>query len=96
MYDNDILYFTPPTDKEFDELKEKAVEVWEAYDDIFWYTRKKIKEVKELQNIGYNFMTIFGMFDLKHQELLIRSLSQETFEEIKKRLAECESTLMLI
>lgn len=36
------LYYTPPTEKQFNELKEKAIEVWNTYDNEYgqWVSLK--------------------------------------------------------
>lgn len=73
------LYYTPPEDELFNEVKQKAMELWKIVDtdnDKFGYATEKINQIKDLENIGDNFMYIVAMFDLGNQRLLAQSLSE--------------------
>ena len=82
------LYYTPPSDKCFEELKEKAIEIWKTYDDTYKYATGKINRIKDIKNIQDNFMYILAMFDHINQRKVISKLSNETKEAIRIRLID--------
>ena len=82
------LYYTPPTDEQFNELKEKAIEVWRTYDNEFGYVDEKVGRIKDIQNIQDNFMYMVAMFDATNQGILAGKLSKETREAVKARMPE--------
>lgn len=82
----DNLYYTPPTDEAFNELKEKAIEIWNTYDDRFGYASEKINAIKDIKNIGDNFMYMVAMFDGDNQAKLARKLSKNTCEAVNERM----------
>lgn len=71
------LYYTPPSDEIFEEVRAKAMIVWERYDDDFGYVTKKKDQIKDLQNIRDNFMFIVAMFDIHNQAILSSMLTDE-------------------
>jgi hypothetical protein len=80
------LYYTPPTKKQFNELKEKAIEIWRGYDDTHGYASEKINKIKDLENVGDNFMFMVAMFDFPNQQKLAAKLSEGTKKAVAKRL----------
>ena len=82
------LYFTPPPQEQFDEVKARAINIWSSYDDSYGYASEKIAKVKEIENVGDNFMCIVAMFDLPNQLMLSNMLSEKTNKEISDRLIE--------
>lgn len=80
------LYYTAPRDNQFEEVKEKAIEIWKTYDDSYGYSSGKINQIKDLKNIRDNFMFIVSMFDCENQRKLFNKLSIETASEISKRI----------
>lgn len=79
------LYYTPPTDEQFNELKEGAMELWKEVDtdnDKFGYASGKIGRIKDIQNVGDNFMYMVAMFDQGNQVLLSRKLTDETKQAV--------------
>jgi|LakMenE18May11ns_1017448.scaffolds.fasta_scaffold9843321_3 hypothetical protein len=80
------LYYTPPEQALFDELKEKCIEIWQTYDDTYNYATNKIDQLKGLHNISGNFVDMFAMFDIGNQEILAEKLSEECSTAIKDRL----------
>lgn len=82
------LYYTPPTDKEFNELKEKAIEIWQGYDDTYRYATEKINAIKDIENIEDNFMYMVAMFDIVNQEKLAKKLSPETKKAVRDRMID--------
>lgn len=84
------LYYTPPTDTQFVELKEKAIELWKAVDkdnDRFGYASEKINRIKDLANISDNFMMMVAMFDMGNQLSLAGSLTKETRQAVADRMS---------
>ena len=82
------LYYTPPTQALFDELKEKCIEIWQTYDDTYHYVTNKVNHLKGLHNISGNFMDMIGMFDMMNQEILAEKLSEECSTAIRERMLE--------
>ncbi len=82
------LYYTPPTDEEFEELKEKAIKVWEPMGSEPSYAQGKIGKIEDMKNIGDNFMYIVAMFDYKNQEKLSEKLSQKTKKAVRDRMID--------
>ena len=82
------LYYIPPSQEIFDEMKREAIKLWNTYDNTFWYATEKIDRIKDIQNISDNFMYILAMFDSNNQQIIKNFVSKECLEEIKKRLYE--------
>lgn len=85
------LYYTPPDSKLFDELKSKAMELWKIVDtdnDKYGYATEKISQIKDLQNVGDNFMYIVAMFDSGNQRLLAGLIDDETKLSVRKRMID--------
>ena len=82
------LYYTPPTDKQFNELKEKAIEIWLGYDDTYGYASEKINAIKDIKNIQDNFMYMVAMFDIHNQAKLAWLLSPEARKAVIERLKD--------
>ena len=82
------LYYTPPTNEQFNELKEKAIEVWKKYDNKHGYVDEKVNSIKDIQNVGDNFMYILSMYDIFNQKKVISKLSNETKKAIRIRMID--------
>lgn len=82
------LYYTPPTDERFNELKEKAIEVWTELDSHPDYLEEKVGRIKDMKNIEDNFMYMVAMFDHINQAKLANKLSSEAREEVKIRMID--------
>lgn len=80
------LYYTPPSQKTFEDLKKHAIELWGTYDNKYGYVDKKVGAIKDIENVSDNFMFIFAMFDVFNQEILLEKVSKKTREELHKRL----------
>jgi hypothetical protein len=83
------LYYIPPAEECFNELKEKAIEIWESYRkgaETHSYVDSKVKQLNKLQNYSDNFMYIYAMFDSVNQSILLDKVSDRTRQEIIKRL----------
>jgi len=82
------LYYTPPTDEQFNELKEKAIELWSTMGDEPSYSQEKIARIKDIKNVGDNFMYIVAMFDQNNQRLLSDKLENETRGAVAERIKD--------
>lgn len=85
------LYYTAPKDESFNELKEKAIELWKEVDsdnDKFGYASSKINKIKDIKNISDNFMYMVAMFDIYNQKKLADKLSKETRIEVRNRMVD--------
>ena len=80
------LYYIPPEDKIFNEVKEEAIKIWGSYDDTYGYASEKIGRIKDIENIKDNFMYIVAMFDSNNQNKLMQNISFEAQQAIKERL----------
>jgi len=82
------LYYTPPTNDQFNELKEKAIEIWQTYDNTYGYADEKVNRIKDIKNIGDNFMYMVAMFDIVNQKKLAEKMSEETKKAVKDRMID--------
>ena len=82
------LYYTPPTEEIFNELKLVAIELWRTYDDEFGYATEKINKIKDIQNVQDNFMYMVAMFDIGNQTRLSFMLSNNTAKAIRERMID--------
>lgn len=82
------LYYTAPSDEQFNELKEKAIEIWSTIGDEPRYSREKIGRIKDIQNIKDNFMYMVAMFDIHNQRLLASKLKPETRKSVRERMVD--------
>lgn len=70
-----MSYYDAPSDEVFNEIKEKAIEIWRTYDDTYGYATEKITQVERITNIKDNWGYIVGMFDSDNQNILLSKLS---------------------
>jgi len=82
------LYYTPPTDEQFNELKEKAIEIWSTMGDEPSYSQGKIGRIKDIENVGDNFMYMVAMFDQNNQKKLSEKLENETRGAVAERIKD--------
>jgi len=85
------LYYTAPSDKLFNEIKEAAMELWKEVDtdnDKYGYATEKINRIKDIANVSDNFMFIVAMFDVGNQAKLANKLSEETKKEVRIRMID--------
>ncbi len=82
------LYYTPPTKEQFNELKEKAIGIWNSYDNEFGYVDEKVNSIKDIKNIQDNFMYMVAMFDTVNQRNLADKLSDETRQAVRERIID--------
>jgi hypothetical protein len=87
------LYYTPPSNKIFKEVKLRAIEIWKKYDNTYGYADEKINRIKDMKNIEDNMMYIVAMFDLSNQIKLINKLSIDARNAIKERMLDGSQNL---
>lgn len=77
-------YYEPPSDRAFNEIKDKAIELWSNpnYNYHWMYVSEKVDHIKPLENIKDNYAHIIAMFDNEKQVVLIGLLSNETRQEL--------------
>lgn len=80
------LYYTPPSDEQFNEVRQKAVELWLTIGDEPSYAEEKISRIKNIANVGDNFMYMIAMFDINNQRKLAEKLSNETRGAVAERI----------
>ena len=80
------LYYTPPEQEMFDEMKKLAIDIRNTYDNTYWYASDKIDRIKDLENIRDNFMYIFAMFDIHNQKKLVSNASWDLLARLFERL----------
>lgn len=79
------LFYTPPKDECFDELRKICILFWRAFDEIE-YVEEKINKINGLKNEGSNFIGMVQMIHQNSREILSKHLSLETRNEISMRL----------
>jgi hypothetical protein len=82
------LYYTPPEDIIFNEVKEQAIGLWSGMGDEPSYSAEKIGRIRDIKNVGDNLMYIVGMFDINNQRLLANKLSEEAKLAIRERMVD--------
>jgi hypothetical protein len=85
------LYYTPPEQEIFDEVKKWSINLWQKRypeNEYPFYAKEKIDKIKDLQNIGDNFMYMIAMFDEENQKYLAMNLLIETRQLISERIID--------
>jgi hypothetical protein len=77
-------YYDAPSDEIFNEIKEKALEIWATYDDTYGYATEKMNRVDSITNFKDNWGTIVAMFDHPNQVKLVNKLSPEAKEKVNQ------------
>lgn len=90
------LYYTAPSDEQFDEVKQKAIEIWSCMGDEPSYSQEKVGRIKDIKNISDNFMYMVAMFDSSNQKKLADKLSTETRKAIRERMIDGDNPEYLI
>lgn len=85
------LYYTPPEDDIFNEVRDEAIELWkeiDSDDDKYGYASSKIDKIKNIENVSDNLMYIVAMFDSSNQRLLSDRLSTAANRAIRERMLD--------
>lgn len=81
------LYYTPPSDEIFEEVKKASIAIWSDYKDER-YVNEKVDRIKDITNISDNMMYMVAMFDIQNQQALSRLLSEEAKTAIRARMID--------
>ena len=79
------LYYTPPSDEVFEEMKAKSIALWNTYDNSYGYATEKVARIKYIHNVSDNFMYMLAMFDHVNQRKIKDELSEEAIAAIDER-----------
>ena len=80
------LYYTPPKDKSFDELRHICTRYWKCFDDSHGYATNKIHHINNLKNIGGNFIEMVKMIHPVARIVIAEQLSIDCRNDISIRL----------
>lgn len=84
----DSLYYQPPSDEIFENMRHCAMIVWNRKDNTYGYVDEKLARIKDIKNVQDNFMYIFAMFDLGNQRECSFLLEDETKDALRARLRD--------
>lgn len=82
------LYYQAPTDGSFEDMKRRALDLWNEYDDTYGYATEKIARVSHIENIDDNFMYIFAMFDMENQRKIVSRIHPITRKDLRDRMVD--------
>lgn len=83
------LYYTPPADEVFEEMRSAAMDVWGKYKNSPGdYYESKVARIRDIKNVGDNFMYIFAMFDMHNQASVVARLSATARKELRNRMID--------
>lgn len=82
------IYYTPPSDASFEDMKERAIGLWSTYDDTYGYASEKIERIRGIPNVQDNFMYIFVMFDMDNQRKIVAAVQPTTRDDIRERMID--------
>lgn len=81
------LYYVPPSDAAFEDMRKACLDVWGKYkDEPGDYFEEKTQRIPIMSNISDNFMYLFAMFDMNNQRQVISLLEPSTIEAVRERL----------
>lgn len=79
------LFYKPPKDECFEELKTICIRFWRTFDEVE-FVEEKINRIKDLKNEGCNFVMMVQMIHPVAREVVSKTLSLETRNAISMRL----------
>ena len=79
------LFYTPPKDELFEELRTICIRFWRTFDEVE-FVEEKINRIKNLKNQGCDFVSMVQMIHPISREVIAKALSLETRNEISMRL----------
>lgn len=80
------LYYFPPLNDQFEELREAAITIWATMGDEPSYSEEKIGQIENIGNVGDNFMYMVAMFDINNQRRLADMISDDTKAAVRARM----------
>ena len=79
-------YHDTPSQEVFEEIKEKAIEIWNTYDNQYGYVDEKVEYINSLHNYHDNAWAIVGMFDSINRLKLLAKVSAEVADLIQSAI----------
>jgi hypothetical protein len=82
----DFDYYQAPSDEIFNDIKARAIALWQTYDDTYGYASEKVKRIEHITNVKDNAWYMVAMFDQQNQAILYSRLqpeSQKLFSTMK-------------
>ena len=79
------LFYTPPKDECFEELRTICIRFWRSFDEVE-YVEEKINRIKNLTNNGADFVMMVQMIHPVSRQVIAKLLSLETRNEISMRM----------
>lgn len=70
--------YTAPEQEIFDEIKSKAIKLWNTYDNTYGYVDEKVSRIKNITNFKDNTCYIVAMFDSNNQQKLLNMVNEKT------------------
>ena len=61
----------------FDEMSKLAINIFDKYDDTYWYATQKKDFIKSIENKNRNIFIIYRMLDYENQTILYSSATEE-------------------
>jgi hypothetical protein len=83
-----MIYYKPPGQKYFDDLKSACIRYFKTFDNDFGYVDEKIKTLESLENVGGNFMSMVKMIHPLAWEVIAEIVTLETRVHISARLED--------
>ncbi len=74
-------YYQAPSDEIFNEVKAKAIKLWQTYDDTYGYATQKVRRIEGIVNFKDNCGYIIAMFDLPNQRKLQAMVESEATQK---------------
>jgi hypothetical protein len=84
LEESNVAFYTPPPDRNFEELQAKVVELWSSYDDDR-YKEEQLGRVDRTINEVHGFMQLWQMLDHINKKKVFSKLSEDTQLEVLKR-----------
>lgn len=82
------IYYIAPPDQLFDEMKRECIAQWNTHDNTYGYVDEKVNRIKDIKNVGDNFMYMLGMFDSDGQAAVVSRLSEDTKDALRDRMID--------
>ena len=79
-------YYTAPSNRTFNNIVARAIDIWLTYDDTYGYATEKLNQIRDLPNVGGNYMYVVNMFDWENQAKLFSMVQPKAKEAIRKAL----------
>ena len=79
------LFYTPPKDGCFEELRTICIRFWRSFDEVE-YVEEKINRIKDLKNESCNFVMMVQKINPISIQIIAKCLSLETRNEISMRI----------